>query len=120
MNGQYLSAMAAEALLPAVERQLDRMGVSPVTAATSRPLIDAVKTRSRTILQLAEQVAVRLDARRIVRDAKADALVQKLGDRFAANLAAAAERLGALPGVDRGRRRIGAASAGGGERPEAR
>ena len=34
---------------------------STPAAATSRPLIDAVKARSRTILQVAEQVAVRLD-----------------------------------------------------------
>ncbi len=92
MNGQYLSAMPPEALLPAVKRQLARLGVSP-DGRDLRLIIDAVKTRSRTILQLADQVAVRLDAARIVRDDKADALVRKMADRFGANLRSAADRL---------------------------
>ncbi len=85
MNGQYLSAMAASELLPAVQRQLERMGIATGDRNLS-PVIDAVKTRSRTILHVAEQVAVRVDASRIVRDEKGAALVAKMGDRFAANL----------------------------------
>src|SRR5512143_4056571 len=63
MNGQYLSATPADALLPAVERQLDTLGVASA-GRDLRPVIDAVKARSRTILQLAEQVAVRLEGPR--------------------------------------------------------
>ena len=46
MNGQYLSALPATDLLEPVRRQLAIMGV-PVTGDLL-PLIDAVKTRSRT------------------------------------------------------------------------
>ncbi len=63
MNGQYLSALPAAELLPAVRRELERMGVD-AGARDLTPLIDAVKTRSRTILHVAEQVAVRLDPSR--------------------------------------------------------
>jgi len=50
-------------------------------------LIDAAKARSRTVLQLAEQVAVRLDASRVVVDEKAEKLVKKMGPAFGASLA---------------------------------
>jgi glutamyl-tRNA synthetase len=62
------------------------------------PLINAVKARSRTILQIAERVAVRLDPSRATIDAKGQALIHKMGPAFAANLeraAAALERLSA-------------------------
>jgi glutamyl-tRNA synthetase len=87
MNGQYLSARPASELLEPVQLHLRELGV-----ATSRdliPLIDAVKARSRTLLDIANQVAVRLDPSRIVRDAKGTALAQKLGPAFAANLRSA-------------------------------
>jgi glutamyl-tRNA synthetase len=92
MNGQYLSALPAMELLPAVRRELERMGVSagdrdPV------PLIDAVKTRSRTILHVAEQVAVRLDPSRAKLDPKGEALIRKMGPAFPANLLRAADAL---------------------------
>ena len=54
----YLSALPAAKLLPAVVRELQRMGVES-GGRDLAPLIDAVKTRSRTILQVAERVAVR-------------------------------------------------------------
>ena len=92
MNGQYLSQLTAEELLPPTERELGRMGVS-LGSRDIRPVIDAVKARSRTILHIAEQVAARLDASRVVRDAKGDQLVQKLGPAFAANLGYVAEAL---------------------------
>lgn len=95
MNGQYLSALPAEALLPDVERQLQRLGAQYGTRDI-RPIIDACKARSRTITHLAEQVAVRLDAGRVVRDTKGDGLAAKLGLAFAQNLrhaVAALERL---------------------------
>jgi len=92
MNGQYLSALPAAELLPAVVRELERMGV----AAQGRdlaPLVDAVKTRSRTILQVAEQVAVRLDPSRARLDPKGEAFLRKMGASFSLNLRRAADVL---------------------------
>ena len=58
MNGQYLSRCRRDELLAPVRRQLERMGVDAGRPRLA-PLIDAVKARSRTILQVAERVAVR-------------------------------------------------------------
>ena len=55
-----------------------------------------MKTRSRTITQLAEQIAVRLDGPRGEMDPKASALKAKMGDAFAANVGRA---VGALEGL---------------------
>ena len=92
MNGQYLSALPAAELLPAVRRELERMGVD-AGGRDVVPLIDAVKTRSRTILHVAEQVAVRLDPSRAPLDPKGEALIRKMGPAFAANLLRAADAL---------------------------
>jgi glutamyl-tRNA synthetase len=95
MNGQYLSALPAAELMQPVRRQLARMGVDAVGDIAA--MIDAVKARSRTILHVAEQVAVRLDPSRSSVDGKGEALIRKMGGGFAANLclaAAALERLG--------------------------
>jgi glutamyl-tRNA synthetase len=96
MNGQYLSALSADELLVPVRRQLERAGVGD-EGRDLRPLIEAVKARSRTILHVAEQVAVRLDPSRASLDAKGEALIRKLGPGFSLNLERAAgtlERLG--------------------------
>jgi glutamyl-tRNA synthetase len=96
MNGQYLSALPASELEPAVRRELDRLGV----AAGDRdlgPIIDTVKSRSRTILEVAERTAVRLDPRRATLDAKGEALVRKLGPAFAGNLGLVIDALTRLP-----------------------
>src|SRR5512147_1916828 len=53
MNGQYLSALPAAELVPSVERELARMGVSTAGRELAA-LVDAVKARSRTILHVAE------------------------------------------------------------------
>jgi glutamyl-tRNA synthetase len=92
MNGQYLSALPASELLPAVLRELERMGVS-AGARDLTPLIEAVKTRSRTILHVAEQVAVRLDPSRAAPDSKAEALIRRMGPTFSANLRLAVDAL---------------------------
>jgi glutamyl-tRNA synthetase len=94
MNGQYLSALPVDELLEPVRRQLDRMGVQ--AASDLRPLIDSVKARSRTILHVAEQVAVRLDPGRSRLDSKGEALIRKMGAAFAGNLGLAASALAAL------------------------
>jgi glutamyl-tRNA synthetase len=96
MNGEYLSALPAGELIPAVRRELDQMGV-PVGDRDLAPLINAVKARSRTILQIAERVAVRLDPSRAQLDAKGEALVHKMGAAFAVNLERAIQALEALP-----------------------
>jgi glutamyl-tRNA synthetase len=96
MNGQYLSALSAAELSPGVQRELERMGL----AAGNRdlgPLIDVVKGRARTLLQLSERVAVRLDPSRAVLDPKGEALIDKMGPSFARNLRRAADALEALP-----------------------
>jgi glutamyl-tRNA synthetase len=95
MNGQYLSRLPAPELRVPVRRHLDQLGLGH-TGRDIDPMIDAVKARSRTLLDVAQQVAVRLDASRVVRDAKGAALAQKLGPAFAANLQAAHAALAAL------------------------
>ncbi len=95
MNGQYLSALPAAELLEPVKRQLEILGVR--TDRDLTPLIDAVKARSRTITHIAEQIALRVDASRIVRDEKGTQLIAKLGDRFAASLRFATASLDGVP-----------------------
>ena len=99
MNGQYLSARPAEELLAPVRQHLEELGVT-TGERDLRPLIDAVKARSRTLLDIANQVAVRLDRSRIIRDPKGEQLAKKMGEAFAVNLAAAYAALGALPSSD--------------------
>jgi glutamyl-tRNA synthetase len=92
MNGQYLSALPVDELLPGVARRLEQMGVE-WGGRDLRPLIDSVKARSRTILQVADRVAVRLDPSRSALDDKGEALIRKMGPAFAANLERAVEAL---------------------------
>jgi glutamyl-tRNA synthetase len=94
MNGQYLSLLPTEELVTPVLRQLAAMNV-PV-ARDIKPLIDSVKARSRTILHVAEQVAVRLDPKRARPDAKGEALIQKMGPAFVGNLVLASTALESL------------------------
>jgi glutamyl-tRNA synthetase len=94
MNGQYLSSLAAEELLAPVRRQLARMGVD--SDRDLRPIIDSVKARSRTILDVAQQVAVRLNPARSTLDAKGEALVRKMGPTFGRNLTLASDALKGL------------------------
>ena len=76
MNGQYLSAASAEVLLPIVAPQLAAQGVAGDEATVLRA-ITAVKTRSRTTIDVAKQVAVRLDARHVTIDEKAQQEIAK-------------------------------------------
>jgi glutamyl-tRNA synthetase len=98
MNGQYLSTLPAAELEPAVRRQLARLGVA-VGGRDLAPVIDAAKQRSRTVVQLAEQVAIRLDASRIVPDDKAEKLRLKMGGGFHSALSVALETLAPLDGA---------------------
>lgn len=76
MNGQYLSATAADDLYPLVAPQLAQLGLSADRDAVIRA-IAAVKTRSRTTLDVARQVAVRLDAKYVAFDEKAKQEIAK-------------------------------------------
>lgn len=99
MNGQYLSHMPAAELLAPVQRQLDRMGVV-VGSRDLVALVDAAKARSRTVTQLAEQVAVRIDASRIVVDEKADKLRTKMGAAFGTSLGVVLAALETVPAAE--------------------
>jgi glutamyl-tRNA synthetase len=96
MNGQFLSMLPAEELLAPVTRQLALMAV-PHAGRDLLAVIGAVKARSRTITHVAEQVAVRLDGSRVVRDEKGTALAAKMGDRFVGNLRLAIAALESIP-----------------------
>jgi glutamyl-tRNA synthetase len=76
MNGQYLSAASAEELYPFVAPQLATIGVDGNEEAVRRA-ISAVKTRSRTTMDVARQVAVRLDAKFVTLDEKATQEIAK-------------------------------------------
>jgi glutamyl-tRNA synthetase len=96
MNGQYLSFTPAEELLEPVRRQLKRLGVDD-EGRDLRPIVESVKARSRTIIQLAEQVSVRLNPQRAKPDDKGQALRRKMGSQFEDNLARARAALEYIP-----------------------
>jgi len=79
MNGQYLSALPADELLPAVRRELDRRGIE--SDQDLRPIIDVVKIRSRTVLDIADQVETRLSAEPPTIDQKAEQFLRKQGEQ---------------------------------------
>jgi glutamyl-tRNA synthetase len=96
MNGEYLSLVPVEDLLGPVKHHLEEIGVQG-DGQRLPALIDAVKARSRTLLDIAKQVAVRVDASQIKWDGKASDLQKKLGPRWPSNLLASADRLESLP-----------------------
>jgi glutamyl-tRNA synthetase len=96
MNGQYLSMLPAADLESPVRRELSRMGCDTGNRDLA-PLIDTVKARSRTILDIATQVAVRLDPSRATMDQKASQLITKMGDNFVKNLRLMAGALETVP-----------------------
>ena len=96
MNGQYLSATPAEELHPLVSPHLAQYGVRGDREAILRA-ITAVKTRSRTTLDVARQVAVRLDAKHLQLDEKAKKEIAKDPAGYKASLEAS---LAALAGTE--------------------
>ena len=76
MNGQYLSALPAEEILPLVAPELAKLGATGAPEAVARA-IAAVKTRSRTVLDVARQTAARLDAKFVELDDKAKKEIAK-------------------------------------------
>src|SRR5213595_2563695 len=87
MNGQYLSMTPAEDLFPLVAPQLEKLGVNGNREAVLKA-IAAVKTRSRTTLDVARQVAARLDAKHLVFDEKAKKEIAKDPAAYKASLEA--------------------------------
>jgi glutamyl-tRNA synthetase len=96
MNGQYLSAASPEELLPVVAPQLQTLGLDGDRSAVLRA-IGAVKTRSRTTIDVAKQVAVRLDAQHVTLDEKAQNEIAKDPESYTSALQAA---IAALRDVD--------------------
>ena len=112
MNGQYLSSLPINELLAPVRHELDAMGIATPSDAQLTPYIESVRARSRTILDVARQVAVRLDPSRAELDDKARSLIEKMGPRYRESLVAARETLEAIPGGEWESERILAALKG--------
>ena len=96
MNGQYLSAKTADELYPLVQPQLTELGLDGRKDVVLKA-ITAVKTRSRTTLDIARQVAVRLDAKFVTFDDKAQKEIAKDPAGYRAALEAT---IAALQSVD--------------------
>src|SRR5213082_3365791 len=96
MNGQYLSMTPAEDLYPLVAPQLAQLGVNGNRDAVLKA-IAAVKTRSRTTLDVARQVAARLDAKHVHLDDKAKQEIAKDPAGYKASLEAS---IAALRGTE--------------------
>ena len=92
MNGQYLSLATAESLYDLVRPPLEALGADGRKDAVLRA-ITAVKTRSRTTLDVARQVAVRLDAKFVELDDKAKKEIAKDTAGYTAALQSALEVL---------------------------
>ncbi len=86
MNGQYLTAKSADELYPLVKPELTKLGLNGNKDAVLK-VITAVKTRSRTTLDVARQVAVRLDERFVTLDEKAQKEIAKDPTGYRASLA---------------------------------
>src|SRR5207253_5415760 len=87
MNGQYLSMASADELYPLVSPQLEQLGLNGNKDAVLKA-IAAVKTRSRTTLDVAKQVAVRLDPKFVAFDDKAKREIAKDPAAYKASLEA--------------------------------
>jgi len=87
MNGQYLSAKSADELYPLVQPELAKLGLNGNKTAILSA-VTAVKTRSRTILDVARQVAVRMDERFVTLDEKAQKEIAKDPHGYRSALAA--------------------------------
>ena len=92
MNGEYLSALPATELEGPTLKRLQEMGVA-IKGRDIKALIDAVKSRSRTILDIANQVRTRIDTAPPELNPKAEAFRQKMGRHFELNLRATYDAL---------------------------
>src|SRR6266540_4342353 len=87
MNSQYISMTPADQLYPLVAPQLEKLGLNGNQDAVLKA-IAAVKTRSRTTLDVARQVAVRLDPKYATLDEKAKKEIAKDPAGYKASLEA--------------------------------
>ena len=87
MNGQYLSMASLQDLYPLIAPQLEKLGLNGNHDAVLNA-IAAVKTRSRTTIDVARQVAVRLDPKYATLDEKAQKEVAKDPAGYKTSLAA--------------------------------
>jgi glutamyl-tRNA synthetase len=103
MNGQYLHRAGAEELYPLVAPRLEELGARGDRARVLGA-IAAVKARSRTTLDVARQVAVRLDAALVELDEKARREIAKdpagYRDALAASATALAEAAWTPEGIE--------------------
>ena len=98
MNGQHINHTPAVELWKVIGPFLAERGVDQLVGAERMmAVIDAVKARSRTTLDVAHQVAVRVDPTVIQLDETARKTIAKDLDGFKVALRHATERLGALP-----------------------
>ena len=102
MNGQHITRTPAQELGGLIGGMLAERGVDPAAVASARiqDVIEAVKERSRTTLEVAAQVAVRLDRRAVALDDKARQSIAKDPAGFLAAVGAAIGRLGGLADSD--------------------
>src|SRR6266576_1801438 len=87
MIGRNRPMRAAEDHYPLVSTQLAQLGVNGNQEAVLKAIV-AVKTRSRTTLDVARQVAARLDAKHVVVDEKAKQEIAKDPAGYQASLEA--------------------------------
>jgi glutamyl-tRNA synthetase len=106
MNGQYLSLLPPGELIPSVSRELQAIGIQPPSGPDLLPYIESVRARSRTILDVARQVAVRIHPERAELDQKGRDLVQKMGTRYGESLSLARQTLERLPPAEWNSERI--------------
>ena len=92
MNGQYLTAKTPEELYSLVQPELAKLGLDGDKDAILKA-IGAVKARSRTTLDIARQVAVRMDAKFVTQDEKAQREIAKDPSSYHASLAASVTAL---------------------------
>jgi glutamyl-tRNA synthetase len=98
MNGQHITRTPDEELEKLIRPILAARGLRAWSDGDRvRACIAAVKERSHTILEVAEQVAVRLDPSAMVLDDKARQAIAKDPDGFRTALQAAVTRLSELP-----------------------
>jgi glutamyl-tRNA synthetase len=102
MNGQHITRTPAAELAAAIRPMLAERGVDPARAGADRVerVIEAVKERSRTTIEVARQVAIRLNRHAIELDDKATEAMSKDPAAFKTALQAAAGQLGGLSETD--------------------
>jgi len=99
MNGQHLSLTLVDQLLPLVEPEMKRLGFDPESVPHEKLVkaVDINRERARTIMDIAERAAVRLDSRFIkTDDEKAQKLIAKDRDGFYSSLEATYQLLSGL------------------------